>query len=388
MFGNIRKAVVAGGLAAVLVTTAAAQVIHFPGPSASLEARWDWARDTAAREGKAGGYWIGYSIKIWMEAGSCMGSTGTYVFHTRRSSLHFMRGVPLGELVYGAAFEPAGVSDEESIRRAAREALSEREGTARSRPRVERDLAFLFHFGGAGSQLPDQVRFSNLEVPFDAEGQPLIWVDKAGDIESLTLVSDIFQRVKDLKTGKRLVRAAALHAGSDRVVSFLEKILQSRQPDELRARAASCLGDHHTGRSLALLRRAAESDRSLDVRKRAVSGLEDLGSPEAAEVLISLARRGEPREIRKRAVSALGDIASDRAEAALEGMVYAADDAEIQKRAVYALEDLPDRRGIPCLIRIAETHPSLKVRKAAIYSLGDSDDPRAREALIEIIRRR
>lgn len=388
MHPKLRKTVLIGGLAAVLVTAAAAQVVHHTGPSRSLEARWSWALMTASEKGCEDGFWVGYSIRKVMDAFTYFGSTGSYVFTTSRPSLFFMRGTPLGEMVYGAGFSPLNVSAENSIRAAAREALNELEGSAQPRRRIERDLAFLFHFDAGGTAAPDQVRFSHLEVPFDSEGAPLFWVDRASDAESFALVAGLFPGTEGLKEKKRLLRAAALHEDSTRVVPFLENILEGREPDEVRAGAASALGEQNCERSVTLLRKAAGSDRSLAVRKRAVSGLEDLRRPEAVDALIELSRIGEPREIRKRAISALGDVASRKAEAALGGMAYGGEDSEIQKRAVYALEDLPDFRGIPHLIRIARTHPNLKVRKAAISSLGDSDDPRARAALIDLARGR
>jgi len=388
MHGRLKPLVLAGGLAAVLITAAAAQVVHHPDPSAALEARWKWALETGGSRGGSDGFWVGYAIRRMMDEFTYMGSTGTYVFTSSRPSVHWMRGRPLGRILYGKDFGPEPAGGEEQVKEAARDALRDMEGRPRPRRRVPRDLALLLHIGRDGTAVPDRIRFSNMEVPFDPQGDPLIWLDRAGDDDSLRLLSDFFRRMSTEKEKKRMITAIALHDASAIVVPFLESILKRRDSDEIRGRAAVELGEHDTERSLELLRAAAGSDRSLLVRKKAVSGLEDLRRPGAADALIELARAADHRDIRKRAISALGDIASRKAVDALEGMVYGGDDVEVQKRAVYALEDLPGNQGVPYLIRIARTHSNLKVRKAAIYSLGDSDDPRALDALIDLIHRR
>lgn len=386
MLRVLRGMVGPGCLAAALAVAAPAQVIHSFDTAASLESRWERARESAARGGGAGGYWIGYRLPKLMDAGLWIGSTGSYVFTTGRGSLRYMSKSPLGELILGDEFSSQMKPGGEDLLRSRPSSPVGSESGDYPGARVIRDLAFLFFFPGPEAGNPDRVRFSNLELPFDLEGRPLFWLDRVSVTESFELISGMYETISGLKERKRLLLAVSLHDESERVIPFLEKVLKSRDPEDLREAAVTGLGEHASDRSLALIEECAWRDSSLGVRRHAVSALEDIRQTRAVDILIDLARRVESREIRKRAVSALADVASRKAETALEGLAFAAEDTEIQKRAVYALEDLPDGRGIPCLIRIARTHSNLTIRKAAINALGDSGTDEAREALIEIIR--
>jgi len=365
----------------------ASQVLHHPCPSDELGSRWNWAVENAQKQGLKDGCWIGYSIKRLMGEYTYLASTGTYTFSSSYHYPSFFRGKSLGEIVYGYKFAPE-VSDEEQIKKIAKQALNDLDKPRRTQRKIWKDVSILFRYGRDSSRVPEKILFSNLSVPFDQGNRPLFWLDKAEDAQSFYLLSRMYKTVANEDLKRRILSAIGIHSSSDLVVPFLEKVLKSKATDRLRGRAAVELGEHDIERSLKLLLHTAREDHSLYVRKRAVSGLEDLQQPAAADALIELACHADSRDIRRRAISALGDIASRKAVAALEEMVYSDEDTEIQKRAVYALEDLPNGEGIPYLIKIAKTHPKLKVRKSAIYCLGDSDDSRALNALIEIIRKK
>ncbi len=362
------------------------EVYRHPDPQESLASRWAWAQDQAGRLSANDGFWVGYSLKFLMREFTYYISEGSSSFTTTSLHRRIPIGVTLQEWIHGRP-SAERTSDEEALKELARQALEEGDVPYSQQKKVWKDVALLFRFDPRDPQHPAQIRYSSLDVPFDVDGLPLFWLEPAEDEESFDLVRGMFDREEDLKRKKRLLGAIGFHSDSERVVSFLAGVLQSRAPDELRARATSELEDHPIPRSLELLKETAFEDRSLDVRKRAVSALEDLEMEGAVDVLIELARRSDHPDIRKRAISTLGDLASLKAAEALVEIAYNDPEADIQRRAVYALEDLPNNEGVPYLIEIAQTHSHPRVRKSAIHCLGDSGDPRALEALIAILKK-
>jgi hypothetical protein len=364
----------------------ATQVYHHPRPDDKLEARWEWALESANKKGFNDGFWVAYSIQHLMGQDTFFASTGRYTYHSSYASLDLMDGRSLGEVVYGKKLIP-DLSNEEQVKKIAKKTLEEMDNPHKEQRKVWKDVAILF-FYKPPSDLPENIRYNNLSVPFDPNGFPLFWLDKANDGESVSILSKLYGSTENEKFQKRLLGAIGLHSKPELVVPFLEKVLNSRSSENLRGRAAVELGDQNSERSLELLLEFAQHDRSLHVRKRAVSGMEDLEMPAATGGLIALARNADHYDIRRRAISALGDKASRKSVKALEDIAFNDSDTLIQKRAVYAFEDLPDGEGIPYLIKIANEHPNPSVRKSAIYSLGDSDDSRALEALVQIIRKK
>jgi hypothetical protein len=360
------------------------QVFHHSSPTDSLTERWAWALQEAGKQKAKSGFWIGYSIRRLMREHQYIYSTPEHIV----SGTHFAdfpRGDSLEKILSGkVTYTP--LSDEEKVKREAERALANLENIKKSEQKVWKDVAILYLFGPGSSNVPETFCVSNLYLPFVPEGLPIFWLDHAEGPQSISILSNFYGRSNQEKLKKRIISIIGLHGTSEHAVAFLEKVLGGSEPDTLRARAASELGDQDHERAVKILHQTAKEDRSHEVRKKSVYGLEDINLPSAADALIDIAQNGKDREIRKRSIDCLADIASKKTTAALRNVVDNDKDTDIQKRAVYALEDLPDDEGIPYLVDIAKTHRKLTIRKAAIYCLGDSDDPRALQALIQIIK--
>lgn len=379
------------GLAAVLLVTLAAlagpifsQASRYPNPNDDLTARWEWARQEAAKRKLENGFWIGYSIERLMRENQYIYSTDQHTISGSHIS-GLPKGATLEDLISGKIHNPP-LPAEDRVKQEARRAIDRLENPQNFEKRIRKDVAILHRFGSISSNVPETIRVSNLYLPFDNEGLPLFWLEKTDDAQSLSILEKLYKMSEHEKLKKRILTIAGLHGTSENAVVFLEKVLNSSEPESLRARAALELGDQDHERAVRLLHKAAEEDRSAEVRKRAVDGLEDIDLPSAADALIDIAQNAKDKEVRKRAVDGLADIASQKTAAALKDVAENDQNTDIQKRAVYALEDLDNNEGIPSLAEIAKTHAKLTIRKAAIYCLGDSDDPRALQALIEIIK--
>jgi HEAT repeat protein len=373
--------------AAYPVNLVCQNILYHPRPDENLSGRWDWALNEVGRKGIRNGFWIGYSIKCLMEEHSYMLMTEEYSMRGSFSHHVFLRGKALEKILYGKETS-ISLSEDEQLKRVAKDALTDLEGRKKSRKKVWKEVAVLYKVKAGQLKIPEMINYCNITIPFDLHGKPLLWLGNAKDSESVVFLQSLYEEKAEEKVKKRVLSTIGIHSESEIVVPVLEKVLTGRDPDSLRARAASELGDHDTEHVVELLFETAKNDRSYDVRKRAIYGLEDVDLSSATDALIEIARNADHPKLRQRAISCLGDKASRKAVSALEDFVYEDDDTEVQKRAVYALEDLPNGEGLPYLIKIANSHPKSTIRKRAIYCLGDSSDPRALEALIKILKKK
>lgn len=419
-------------------------IIKHPNPTATLDQRWEWAMKQAKDSKFKEGCWIGYSIQRLMGENSYIGA-----FHSPPRAGE----IPLAEIICGKKdkAEEKKVSDEQAIKQAAQQALKKLEDAKHPEEKILKDVAILFEFDKKASpEAIEKIQVSNLSLYVDLKSKPLIWLGTAEHSQSIPILEQIYKTVNSSDTKEKLVTAVGIHEPIDLVGSFLEKVLLSNDPDDVRENAAFWLGQQDTERALKILLKTAQADRSEDVREKAVFGISQIKISGATEALIHLAEKADDDEVRekaifwlgqgegekalkflvkaakadpssdvrekavfaisqmksddatdelidlayharennvrKKAIFWLGQKASKKAVAVLEDVVNKDDDEEVQKQAVFALTQLPDHRGVPNLIKIAKTHPSREIRKKAIFWLGQSDDPRALDALVEIMK--
>ncbi len=354
------------------------EVVPYSGPEAGLSAKIEWATRQAERSGFEDGFWVGYSIKRLMGKNSHIGSYDD----SRRG-----QDLTVAEILSGKRSPERSETDGEVVRRMAREMLDDLEGRGEDEVKVWKDLGLFYRFGTGPKPALEKVRMSNLDLTFDFDALPLLWLGEAADEESLDVVGRFYAAAGADKTRKGLVAAAGLHGTADLTVPFLAKVLDSRDSDDVRKDAAFWLGQQESRSALGILVRAAKSDSSRSVRKNAVFALSQTGLPEAVDELIALAKGPAETEVRKEAVFWLGQIASKKAGTALEEFAAKDDDIRIQEHAVFALSQLPRGEGVEPLIRLAKTHPDPRIRKKAVFWLSETDDPRALQTLIDIIKK-
>jgi len=304
-----RRAVGRAFLALGLVLAAASiplssQVLRQPVPSGALETRLAWALAEAGKSSPGKSFWVGYGIRRWM------GEHSQTAINVDCGG----RGIPtLDETIYGRR-TPAEARISSLVKASTRP--GEREG------RVLKEMAILLRFSGPAARKPDAVAAANLTLPVALGGRPLYWLGPAEDGESVRLLSGYYvpADAEELRSG--VLNAVALHRLPDLVVPFLERILQGREPERLRADAAESLGEQGDPRALEILKKIISTEKSLEVRKSAIEGL----------------------------------------------------------------AEFPDKGGLPIIIQAAKSHPDREVRLAAIEALGEFRDPAATRALVEIVK--
>lgn len=354
------------------------EVIRHPGLETALGPRLEWAFQEAKARRYGSGFWVGYGIRKLMGERSCIGSWNEDRWRST--------GPTIEEVISGTRRAEPFMPHAERLSRTAREILDDLERDRSPEKKVWKDVAILLLYKGAGSTEPDKVKMSNLELEFDFQGQPLLWLGDAPDDQSFAFLRGLYAGEKREETRKHVLAAVGIHNTPALVIPILEGVLEGRDSDELRKDAAFWIGQQDDPEALRVLRRAARTDRSCGVRKGAVFAISQVELEAAVDELIDLARAAENAGVRQEAVFWLGQRASKKAGAALVDFATKDGDFKVQEQAVFALSQLPENQGIEPLIKIAKTHPNPQVRKKAVFWLGECHDPRALEALIAIIK--
>jgi HEAT repeat protein len=345
-------------------------VSHYAGNDTTLEGRWKWAIQQSTRVKDGEEYWIGYSIKRLMDEDSYILSGKIFRgMLERRNSIYALIA---GEKSGGAA--------------------NARELRSRGGPAIfkrMKDVAFLFHLSrktSGGTEVQSIVE-CNMELSVDFKNTPLFWLGSAGDDESVRHLEEMLGEAATIGLKKGLVEAIGIHQRSNEVFPFLNRLLNGKEPEEVRAKAAFWMGETDNRDGLKPLMTIAEKDGSLKVREAAVFAISRFDTDESTDDLISLARTADNPKVRGKAAFWLGQKASRKAVATLENIIQDDEETAVQRQALFALSQIKDKEGVERLMSIAKNHPSPRIRKQAIQILGQSDDPRALEALIEIARK-
>ncbi len=416
-------------------------VVNYKDSDLPLLEKWNRARTGATGTDYENGFWIGYSIEKLMGKNSFIGSY----------SSDWKEKTKLSEIIYGKNrdAEEQNLSEEEVIRHVAEETLDDF-AVLENEEKVVKEIALLFRF--SGSRRPEKLRLTNLDLHFELDDLPLVWLGRVEDKESIDLLTKLYGKLSDVNIKKDIVFAVSTHDLPSRVVPFLRGVVKSNEDIEIRKSAIFWLGQQNSPEAIRIVVDAANSGRSSEIREgavfaisqfkseqatdklidlalnsrhddvrekaifwlgqkntpkalnallkiikkedsealkeKAVFSISQMSSCEAVDALIELARNAVPYSVRKKALFWLGQKASQKAAKALGDVVYSDKEIEIQEYAVFALYQLPNKNGIPALIRISTDHPSPRIRKKALFWLGQTDDPRAVEAIVKILKRR
>ncbi|MBN1350800.1 HEAT repeat domain-containing protein [candidate division KSB1 bacterium] len=347
------------------------EIIKYQGESATLSARWLWAVTVARQKNNSENFWIGYTFTRLMNEKSTIGSS------------YSDDGMPTLRQMIDSGRTP------DSARKSTVSSQTYCSGSDEQSPvKIIKDIAILFRCSlseGKQIQMSD-IALSDMCLQFDPENAPMIWLGCAEDAPSIELLRGFYGDYRDIGLKEELITAIALHQEKRLVGELLKNVLNSRDEDELREKAAFWLGQQEHDEALKILRETAQNDRSGEVREQAVFGIYCMKSKSAIDALIDLARRARDIDVRRKAIFWLGQKASKHADEILEEIAVNDEETELQKQAVFALSQLPSGKGVPGLIRVAKTHPNVKIRKKAIFWLGQCDDDRALDALIEFVK--
>lgn len=332
----------------------------------SLADRWQWAQQEAQLRKLQQGYWVGYSIVRLMRANSFY---GTFWSDSRELKT-------LEEILYGTSYQSH------------KREYDEYDPSSRYK-KVQKDIAILFRFQPHvnSAHKPEKIFATNIGLSFDDMDLPIVWLGGAKDEESVDLLVNHYRADNTIDSKSTVLGILGWHERSEKARQFLKTVLEGREPEELRKKAALHLGGFEGEETLELLEETASSDRSTDVAESAVLGIGRMENDAALDVLIRLAKNAERDGVRKKAINSLSRFASEKVVSTLQDIVHNDKDQQLQKQAVYALTRIKNQDSIPQLISLAKTHKNNEVRKYAIYMLGQSKDKRALDALIDMVKK-
>lgn len=339
-------------------------VVKYSGTERTLKDKITWAVNESTVKQFSDGYWVVYCIERLMKKNSMVGTFSSNLQTDRPS---------LAELITGIT-DPA--DNDINIR----ERITNDDGMA------TKDVAICIHYDYSKDISVERIVVSNLNLQIDLRGDPLIWIGRAKDSESIQCLKALLPSCTKTDTRKEIVTAVGLHTPSSEVTDFLKGIIRQNSEPELCENAVFWLGQQNTAAALNILSEIVSTGRTPAMREQAVFAISLMTSESSIDTLISIALNARDRDVRSKAIFWIGQKASDKTEKILKEIVYNDDDTEIQKNALFALAQCNKDDAIPTLIKIAKDHPNLKIRKDAIFWLGNSEDPQAIEALVEIVK--
>jgi HEAT repeat protein len=223
-----------------------------------------------------------------------------------------------------------------------------------------------------------KVRTFSADCELDAGGTTIHWLTGVRPADSVNLLAgyEPFQ--------SSTLSAIALHADPS-ANTVIEKYLAHDQPESLRRRAATLMGELRGRRGFEVLSAMVKDEKSERVRESAVQGLAFSREPGALEIVFAVAKSDPSTRIRGEALSWLARQAGKKATGAIQNAIDNDPETAVKKKAVFALSQLPREEGVPLLIEVAKNNKNPEVRKQAMHWLGQSRDPRAVSFFEEVL---
>ncbi|MPZ21129.1 MAG: hypothetical protein GEV06_25005 [Luteitalea sp.] len=349
------------------------QVVRHAAPRETLESRWQWAAAEAERRGDSR-YWIAYAFERMLPAGRI------HVDDSANWSSDEIDDVPLGTRVYGPSYRrPSEATPVSGARN---------EPPQKTSAMVRQPVLVLFHMIGAQARDPrvERVSVRSASAGMNLRGARLYWLGPASDADSFDWLRGRVDELQDVRLQGTVVEAISMHDDAERVVPFLEQVVESNRPDEVREEAAEGAAWHPTDRSVALLRTTALKDRATSIREEAAETLGDIRTPAAAVAVDELLRVAQPESVREEAVEATAARQDPKALETLAAVAMKDRSPDIQEEAIEAIAAFPASSAVPLLEKIARTHPSTDMRAEAVETLGELDPAAAADVLEQILK--
>jgi len=223
-----------------------------------------------------------------------------------------------------------------------------------------------------------KMRTFSADCELDAGGTTIHWLTGVRPADSIKLL----ESYQPLQSGA--LAAIALHA-DPAADAVLEKYLAAGQPESIRRRTATQMGQLRGRRGFEVLRAMAQDEKNERVRESAVHGLAFSREPGALDIVFAVAKSDPSARLRGEALSWLAREAGRRATGVIQSALESDPELSVKKKAVFALSQLPRDEGVPLLINVAKSNKEPEIRKQAVHWLGQSRDPRALSFFEEVL---
>ncbi|MCP4150665.1 MAG: HEAT repeat domain-containing protein, partial [bacterium] len=297
---------------------------HIPGNQLknSLEAKWEWAENTAKQEKH---YYIAYSVTPAKEHDGSI----TYYSWTKAYD-----GPTVYEVIFG--------------KKAEKDLLQ----------KLQKQAVVFYRFNGKLKEI-QPANFTNSQHK-RLKAIPVFWIGEVKIPESIALLDSFYKGAVSGELKEEIVSVGGLHGRDTSVFRFLKGVLKGETIADVRETAVFWMGLQQSPEAVKILLKVIHNDPSMDVREQAIFGLHVAETKEADAELIKLATGKGNVELRKMSIFWLGQRAVKRTAEILGDVVGNDAGNDIQEAAVFSLSQHP--KGLDKLIRIAKTHRSLNVR--------------------------
>ncbi len=366
----------------------AQKIIKHTGQSSALSQKMVWAQQQAEAR-----VWIAWSFETMMPENRFVATSfimrsgktkisgtihGTFGANMLEDLFEDRNLKSIYEMVYDRKPENwlTNFNDEESVKQAARRALKK---DALKRPS---EIVMFLGFDRSKNAF-DAVEYRSINLPFDYNRRPILWLGKHAEEESATMLRALYDRIEAQQGKENILEAAALHKKSESAFALLENTLRNDGDWKLREEAASSLGRFQHECAVKALTFAIENDASEKVRVEAVEALADQENDEAFEVLKGILQKGGSRRVQNEALEAISDGFPQRAESVLYDVAMNNPEESLQREAVEAIGDLKYEVAAPSLKHILSEHKSPRVRSEAVERLADLASPKMMIPVLE-----
>jgi hypothetical protein len=301
-------------------------------------------------------------------------------------------------------------------------------GVDNAEPDEETRNVGIFLLYEPGGRSIAQLDWYNLDRPRDFNGQPVYWLNQAGDDESLDLLSELADSVREGQLYNQVIEAISLHESQradailDRIArnsgskrervlasywlrerssvcylfkdmpgdlnSLSEVVRNERESMKARRKAAMAIGLCAGVAALPALQTIYENAPSAAEKQLALYGASFKSSKAAINFFIKVAHDESAPELRKDAMVWLGQQAGNQITRRRGSTDVVADSGgNLQEIAILSIMRKPIDEAVPQLINIVRNNPSAKMRSLAISKLSQTADPRALDFFEEVLMR-
>lgn len=253
-------------------------------------------------------------------------------------------------------------------------------GTMSSSPVEEHVIAFVSVADGEAQQL----RVVGEQCPMDGSGQPVTWIGKTDDRDSLDWLDGVARESAGDDLRHSALWALALHAdegAEDRLQALARETV-----GDLAEESIFWLGEARGESGYEALKGLLDTLPAGATRRHINFALSQNSSDRAVRLLTETARNDHDPEQRADALFWLAQEHPAAAEDIILEVIENEDNAEILERAVFALSQLPPETSGPALLALVKNNDAPReARRQAMFWLAHEGDEESVAELTELL---
>lgn len=261
------------------------------------------------------------------------------------------------------------------------------EVAGRSTNKVSSSAIFATTLADSVDMGPTLFQFArNESFPHEAREHAIFWMSQLSGDRVVGYLERILNESRDSEIQDKAIFGLSQH-DSDRARAILrDYAIGDRGSEKLRGQAIFWLGQGRRGESPAYLRSLYSRVKSDELKDKVIFSVSQQKGPDTEKWLLDLvANRSEPTEMRKKALFWAGQGGASTE--MLASLYSRMTEREMKDQMIFVLSQKRDAAAFDKLMDIAKNDPDRDMRKKAMFWLGQSKDPRVAQMLSDIINR-